>query len=67
MALGQRRIDRGSPMSTRRIVWLIGLAAFLASCSVLARNDDSSPTADNGAKLKRPAEDRKSTRLNSSH
>jgi hypothetical protein len=43
-------------MSTRRIVWLIGLAAFLAGCSVFARNDDSSPTADNGAKLKRPAE-----------
>ncbi|HEV2547947.1 MAG TPA: DUF3576 domain-containing protein [Stellaceae bacterium] len=43
-------------MSTRRIVWLIGLAAFLASCSLLSRNDDSSPTADNGAKLKRPSE-----------
>ena len=43
-------------MSTRRIVWLIGLAAFLASCSLLTRNDDSSPTADSGAKLKRPAE-----------
>jgi Domain of unknown function (DUF3576) len=43
-------------MSTRRIVWLIGLAAFLASCSLLTRNDDSSPTADNGAKQKRPAE-----------
>ena len=43
-------------MSTRRIVWLIGLAAFLASCGLLTRNDDSSPTADNGAKQKRPAE-----------
>lgn len=43
-------------MSTRRIVWLIGLAAFLASCGLLTRNEDSSPTADNGAKLKRPAE-----------
>jgi Domain of unknown function (DUF3576) len=32
------------------------LAAFLASCGLLTRNDDSSPTADNGAKLKRPAE-----------
>jgi uncharacterized protein DUF3576 len=43
-------------MSTRRIVWLIGLAVFLTNCSWLTRNDDSSPTADNGAKLKRPWE-----------
>ena len=43
-------------MSTRRIVWIIGLTMFLASCSLLTRNEDSSPTADNGAKLKRPYE-----------
>jgi Domain of unknown function (DUF3576) len=43
-------------MSTRRIVWLIGLAVFLTNCSLLTRDDDSSPTADNGAKLKRPWE-----------
>jgi hypothetical protein len=32
------------------------LAVFLAGCSILTHNEDSSPTADNGAKLKRPAE-----------